>query len=1316
MPTDKATTKTPPVDPSAAILDRMEAMFKGLREDIAKSEGNTGKKIDELSHKLSTRLSKAEKDLSVLGAEVTATRGELDSLRSKIDNQQAAIPDMIETALQRKLKARRTDKADPDPPGRRPRSLGVLDGGDKEEKYWDARASLRMWPIAGPDLASAVIEFLTSKLQCPPGMVDVTDVVGITKIVPRPCAYACDQVVVRFSSVRLRDEIKSLTRNLDGTDKLTGVQIEPPDFLRTQYQTFQRLAYQMKKKHPSLKRSIRFSDNDQCLTMSILTARGADWRTIDFADAKATMKKTRDRTDSLSRQELEELVDVDGTRKKRRRTTVDSDESDMDDDDDNDVTIVETNVNDRNNRNGKSSRKALTFINCNARSLRPKIDSLYDCFLEKGLDFAAVTETWLQEGKELQDAESYLRENYALGMIARNRDRAAANGRLYGGVAIIFRLKTVTLKEFKLVNPQGYEVLAAVGKVSGIPGKIFCLACYAPPNIPPSRATEMLEYISDVVSEGKRCFPECLIVVAGDFNQWSTDNLVEEHPDLREVEHGPTRDNMSIDRSFVNFPRKIKEACSLPPLETEDERPSDHRIAFAKAEFEKKRSETITYTYRQYTEKGATAFLEDLAKADWDGVRSESSSQGKVNILQNKLASLTSKHFKMKTTTRRTSDPPWFNDKILWLIKKKRKIYDWEGRSPRYRILRRKSDKLSKDRASVYLKQQRLAMTGPNAARNFYGNVKAYNTREKPAQFDVRDLYPEKSDKEVAEALAAHFNAISSEFHGLREEDIPVALDLDLPQITEEQVAKRLRDIKKPKTTVAGDIFPALINRASHLLAVPLANIFNKITSEGDWPVSWKIEYVTPIPKKPHPEGPDDLRNISCTQLLSKTYESFVLEWLNSQVTVRTNQYGGTKGSGTEHYLVELWQKALENLEDPMAGVLLTSIDYSKAFNRLDFAACLTALKDKGACQQLLNIVASFLRDRTMRVKIGDTLSEPRAILGGVPQGSRLGVLLFNVLIDCFEAHSNDIHNYDPPAPAPETPRIRSPNYPPAIPVPPEPQGRDHRHLPPWRVEPLQVLKFVDDNVVQEKINFDSVPTDGFSFRVKHAARTQNLTHGIVHEALARGLKVNNAKTTALCISEVKGYIPKAFIFDLDGNQIKSGNTMKLLGFHFSSDVGMQAQVDAIRRKFFAKKWVLTHLGNNGFTKADLVQVYRATILPIHDYCSCVYNSSLSQTQANALERLQAHALKTIFGYQHSYRSLLQTTGLQTLQARRDARCDRFAAKCLENPRYRDWFPLQPIAIPTRNSLKFKEMYARTKRLYNSPLYHMRRRLNGRQA
>ena len=47
-----------------------------------------------------------------------------------------------------------------------------------------------------------------------------------------------------------------------------------------------------------------------------------------------------------------------------------------------------------------------------------------------------------------------------------------------------------------------------------------------------------------------------------------------------------------------------------------------------------------------------------------------------------------------------------------------------------------------------------------------------------------------------------------------------------------------------------------------------------------------------------------------------------------------------------------------------------------------------------------------------MTVKIGETFSSMRAVMGGVPQGSLLGVMLFNLSIDNFEAHFDDVKNY----------------------------------------------------------------------------------------------------------------------------------------------------------------------------------------------------------------------------------------------------------------------------------------------------------------
>ena len=53
-------------------------------------------------------------------------------------------------------------------------------------------------------------------------------------------------------------------------------------------------------------------------------------------------------------------------------------------------------------------------------------------------------------------------------------------------------------------------------------------------------------------------------------------------------------------------------------------------------------------------------------------------------------------------------------------------------------------------------------------------------------------------------------------------------------------------------------------------------------------------------------ESERELRVISLTPFLSKTFESIVLDWILEFVGLDWNQYGGVRGSLCNHYLIDL--------------------------------------------------------------------------------------------------------------------------------------------------------------------------------------------------------------------------------------------------------------------------------------------------------------------------------------------------------------------------------------------------------------------------
>ena len=101
--------------------------------------------------------------------------------------------------------------------------------------------------------------------------------------------------------------------------------------------------------------------------------------------------------------------------------------------------------------------------------------------------------------------------------------------------------------------------------------------------------------------------------------------------------------------------------------------------------------------------------------------------------------------------------------------------------------------------------------------------------------------------------------------------------------------------------------------------------------------------------KPKQPESESELRIISLTPFISKTFERIVIDWLMNYVgsEIDWSQYRGVKGSSSSHYIIDMITYILYNqdLKEPKA-ILLAMIDFEKAFNWLNHIKLLTKLHD----------------------------------------------------------------------------------------------------------------------------------------------------------------------------------------------------------------------------------------------------------------------------------------------------------------------------------------------------------------------------------
>ena len=618
----------------------------------------------------------------------------------------------------------------------------------------------------------------------------------------------------------------------------------------------------------------------------------------------------------------------------------------------------------------------------NVRSLRNKIDELealtrYD-YQYRECCYMCFSETWLSEC-DTDNSVSISGFNIVRG------DRTDASQKSRGGGVCMYinerYCKNISLKEHYC--DENIELIVVALRPFYMPREFnqqFVVTTYIPPssnyNLASNKLVEIINNIEDTS-------PDAVIMISGDFNQCTTENCLINYQQYVDL---PTRGDRTLDLFFSNIKNAYK-VNKLIPLGA-----SDHDILHMIPKYKQclKTKKATNLQIKDWNVDNIEMLRACYDITDWNVMLDEDLNVC-VDVITDYLKFCEDSIIPIRSVKLYPNNKPWVSKELKEMLNIKKRCIaskDVDGRKLIQKTLNKKVRE-----CKMQYKNKIEDMFKSNNTKAAWKGLKTLTGYKSSSCLPEHD-----NNRMFAEELNIFYNRFDVHNFSTELTQMELSLADNTDQqiiISQEEVRNTLKNINPRKACGPDGITGKLLKECKDQLAPILTIIYQKSMDSHIIPNKWLTAQICPVPKVKFPVTKNDLRPVSLTSVVMKTFERIVIKQLKLIVPSDRFQFAYSAGKSVEDATLTLLHFLYKHTDTPGNVARVLYVDFSSAFNTIQPLVLIRKLINMNINCNLILWVKSFLTGRYQYVRFKDSTSSIIQTNTGSPQGCVLSALLF---------------------------------------------------------------------------------------------------------------------------------------------------------------------------------------------------------------------------------------------------------------------------------------------------------------------------------